>query len=129
MNSENNASVHIHLRSISRERGGPLYETPHSSLTHLNPSIIRGPRYVPAISKGFLEACEKGPLTGSPVERVRMTLLDGAEHSVDSSEMAFKAAGMGAMREAVLRASPQVMQPIMKVEIVVPDEYQVRRVA
>ena len=82
-------------------------------------------RYVPAIAKGFLEACEKGPLTGSPVERVRMTLLDGAEHSVDSSEMAFKAAGMGAMREAVLRASPQVMQPIMKVEVVVPEEYQV----
>jgi elongation factor G len=78
--------------------------------------------YVPAIEKGFLEACLKGPLTGSPVERVRMTLLDGAQHAVDSSEMAFKAAGQGAMRETVLKADPQVLQPIMKVEIMVPDE-------
>ena len=80
--------------------------------------------YVPAIKKGFLEACEKGPLTGSPVERVRMTLTDGAQHSVDSSEMAFKAAGLGAMRESVLKAQPQILQPIMKVEVTIPDEYQ-----
>eukprot|EP00035_Acanthoeca_spectabilis_P022237 m.442711 g.442711 ORF g.442711 m.442711 type:complete len:733 (+) comp18844_c0_seq1:96-2294(+) len=80
--------------------------------------------YVPAIQKGFLEACLKGPLTGSPVERVRMTLLDGAQHAVDSSEMAFKAAGQGAMRETVLKSNPQVLQPIMKVEIMVPEEYQ-----
>jgi len=80
--------------------------------------------YVPAIQKGFFEACVKGPLTGSPVERVRFTLKDGAQHAVDSSEMAFKAAGLGAMRETVRKAEPQVLQPIMKVEISVPEEYQ-----
>jgi len=80
--------------------------------------------YVPAIQKGFLESCHKGPLTGSPVEGVLFRLLDGAQHDVDSSEMAFKAAGQGAMREAVKNAGPQVLQPIMKVEITVPEEFQ-----
>jgi len=80
--------------------------------------------YIPAISRGFVEACAKGPLTGSPIEGVMMVLRDGAQHAVDSSEMAFKAAGYGAMRETVSKANPQVLQPIMKVEISVPDEFQ-----
>jgi elongation factor G len=80
--------------------------------------------YVPAIQKGFLEQCLKGPLVGSPIEGVVMKLYDGAEHAVDSSEMAFVAAGRGAMREAVNKAGPQVLQPIMRVEISVPLEFQ-----
>lgn len=80
--------------------------------------------YVPAIKKGVGDSCVKGPLTGSPVQGVKFVLTDGNEHSVDSSEMAFRAAGQGAMRESIQKAAPQVLQPIMKVEIVVPDEFQ-----
>lgn len=80
--------------------------------------------YVPAIKKGVLEAAAEGPLTGSAIEGVRFVLTDGNEHSVDSSEMAFKLAGAGAMRAAVPKAMPQILQPIMKVEVTVPDEFQ-----
>jgi len=80
--------------------------------------------YVPAISKGVGDACTKGPLTGNPVQGIRFTLTDGNQHAVDSSEMAFRAAGQGAMRQCIANANPQVLQPIMKVEISVPDEFQ-----
>ena len=80
--------------------------------------------YVPAIKKGVLEAAAEGSLTGSPIEGVRFVLTDGNQHSVDSSEMAFKLAGSGAMRATVPKAVPQILQPIMKIEVVVPDEFQ-----
>ena len=64
--------------------------------------------YVPAISKGVGDACTKGPLTGNPVQGIRFTLTDGNQHAVDSSEMAFRAAGQGAMRECkFLRRAPR----------------------
>jgi elongation factor G len=80
--------------------------------------------FVPAIEKGFLDACLKGPVTGHAVQGVRFRLTDGQAHAVDSSEMAFRAAGNGATRTTIMTASPIVLEPLMTVEINAPDEYQ-----
>lgn len=80
--------------------------------------------YIPAVEKGFKDALERGPLTGHPVTGVKMILEDGAAHAVDSSELAFRLAGQGALREAFSKATPVVLEPIMKVEIVAPIEFQ-----
>eukprot|EP00053_Salpingoeca_punica_P009406 m.84268 g.84268 ORF g.84268 m.84268 type:complete len:750 (-) comp15012_c0_seq1:222-2471(-) len=80
--------------------------------------------FIPSIEKGFLEACQKGPLTGNNLIGVRFTLLDGVAHAVDSNDMAFRMAAMGALRQAVSKANPVVMEPIMSVEVNAPDEYQ-----
>ncbi|EDQ92933.1 uncharacterized protein MONBRDRAFT_22191 [Monosiga brevicollis MX1] len=80
--------------------------------------------FIPAIEKGFREACEKGPLTGSPIQGIKFILKDGNAHAVDSNDMAFTMAGIGAVRQAFQKGSPVVLQPIMQVEIVVPDEFQ-----
>ncbi|KAJ3057139.1 Elongation factor G, mitochondrial [Rhizophlyctis rosea] len=80
--------------------------------------------FIPAIGKGFYEACNKGALIGHPVTKVRMVLLDGMAHEVDSSEIAFKLAAIGAFREAALKASPIILEPIMDVSLSAPSEYQ-----
>jgi elongation factor G len=79
--------------------------------------------YVPAIEQGIKEACETGVLAGYPVIDVKVSLIDGSYHEVDSSEMAFKIAGSMALREAVLKASPVLLEPKMKVEVEVPDDF------
>jgi elongation factor G len=79
--------------------------------------------YVPAVKQGIKEALDSGPLAGYPVLGVKVALVDGAFHQVDSSEMAFKAAGSIALREAVRRAAPYLLEPVMKIEIRVPDEH------
>ncbi len=79
--------------------------------------------YVPAIEQGIKEACESGIIAGYPVIDVRVTLLDGSYHEVDSSEMAFKIAGSMAVREAVVKASPVILEPMMKVEVEVPEDF------
>lgn len=79
--------------------------------------------YVPAVRQGIKEALDSGPLAGYPVLGVKVALVDGAFHQVDSSEMAFKAAGSIALREAVRRAAPYLLEPVMKIEIRVPDEH------
>ncbi len=79
--------------------------------------------YIPAVEKGIREAMENGPLAGYPLTRLKATLIDGSYHSVDSSEMAFKVAGSLALRNAVEKAAPVLLEPIMKVEIVVPENY------
>ena len=79
--------------------------------------------YIPAVEKGILEACPKGPLAGFPVVDFKVTLDDGSFHAVDSSEMAFKVAGALAFRKAILEAKPVLLEPIMKVSITTPDEY------
>ncbi|KAI9014959.1 P-loop containing nucleoside triphosphate hydrolase protein [Gaertneriomyces semiglobifer] len=81
-------------------------------------------QYIPAIEKGFYEACEKGSLIGHPVTNVRFVLEDGLAHAVDSSEMAFKLASMYAFREAFAKASPTILEPIMDVSLTAPAEYQ-----
>ena len=80
--------------------------------------------YVPAVEKGFLQCMEKGRLIGFPVIGVRVVVDDGKSHSVDSSEMAFQAAGRGAFRDAYPRAKPIVLEPVMKLEVEGPVEHQ-----
>ena len=79
--------------------------------------------YIPAVEKGVVEAMNSGALAGYPVVDIRVTLTDGTYHDVDSSEMAFKIAGSMALKDAVKKANPVILEPIMKVEVVVPDEY------
>ncbi|HEY8514939.1 MAG TPA: elongation factor G [Candidatus Binatia bacterium] len=79
--------------------------------------------YIPAVEKGVREACESGVLAGYPVVDVRVVLYDGSYHEVDSSEMAFKIAGSIAFKEACQKASPVILEPIMAVEVVVPEEF------
>jgi elongation factor G len=78
--------------------------------------------YRPAVDKGIQEAMQHGELAGAPVQGVRVRLVDGQEHSVDSSEMAFKIAGSMAFKEAYTKAQPTLLEPIMELEVTVPDE-------
>ncbi|EPQ53135.1 elongation factor G, mitochondrial [Gloeophyllum trabeum ATCC 11539] len=80
--------------------------------------------YIPAVEKGFYEALEKGSLSGNPVSGVRMVLKDGGFHVVDSSELAFRLATIGAFREIYSKAAPVILEPIMTVEVVAPIEFQ-----
>jgi elongation factor G len=79
--------------------------------------------YIPAVDKGIREAMENGVLAGYPVVDVKVTLFDGSYHDVDSNEMAFKIAGSMAFKEAMSKAQPVILEPIMKVEVVTPEEY------
>ena len=79
--------------------------------------------YIPAVDAGIQGAMTAGVLAGFPVVDVKVTLFDGSYHEVDSSEMAFKIAGSMAFKEACRKANPCILEPIMKVAIVVPDEY------
>jgi elongation factor G len=83
-------------------------------------AISRG--YIPAVAKGVEETMARGGVNGYPVVDVRVTLIDGKEHSVDSSEMAFRAAGRLAFREAMAKAEPVVLEPIMKLDVTVPAD-------
>lgn len=82
------------------------------------------PGYLPAIEKGFLEALEEGSLTGHRVQGLRMVVLDGRTHPVDSSELAFRMASIQGFRQAFDKAKPVVLEPVMKVEVEIPIEYQ-----
>jgi elongation factor G len=79
--------------------------------------------FIPAIQKGVVEAMEHGVLAGYPISNIRVTVLDGAYHDVDSSEMAFKICGSICFKEAARKAKPVLLEPVMRVEVVVPDEY------
>ena len=79
--------------------------------------------YIPAVDKGIQEALSNGPLAGYPIEDIKVTLTYGSYHDVDSSEMAFKIAGSMAIKAAVLKAKPKLMEPIMDLEVVMPDDY------
>lgn len=79
--------------------------------------------YIPAVEKGIKEAADRGILAGYPVVDFKATLLDGSYHEVDSSEMAFKIAGSMAFKEAVKNAKPVILEPIMSLEVVTPEEY------
>ncbi len=79
--------------------------------------------YIPAVEKGVSEALEGGVLAGYPVEDVKVTLYDGSYHEVDSSEMAFKIAASMGVKQAVQKAKPVLLEPVMSVEVVVPEEY------
>ena len=79
--------------------------------------------YIPAVDAGIQGAMQAGVLAGYPVVDVKVTLYDGSYHEVDSSEMAFKIAGSMAFKEAMRKAQPVILEPIMKVSIIVPDDY------
>jgi elongation factor G len=79
--------------------------------------------YINPVSEGIQEAMRNGVLAGYPVEDIKITLFDGSYHDVDSSEMAFKIAGSMAFKEAARKAHPVLLEPIMDVEVVTPEEY------
>jgi elongation factor G len=99
--------------------------TPGTGFQFLNE--IRGgaipKEYVPAVERGILESMENGVIAGYPMVDIKVTLVDGQYHEVDSSEMAFKICGSMAFKEAAGRATPKLLEPIMDVEVVVPEEY------
>jgi len=79
-------------------------------------------RFLPSIMKGVMEKMHRGPLTGSYVRDVRVSVFDGKMHPVDSNDMAFKTAGMMAFRDAFQQADPQLLEPVYQVEVLAPDE-------
>lgn len=106
----------------------PIDETDEGSEEFQFVSQIRGgaipTEYIPAVEKGFRQNLDKGRLIGFPVLGLRVVINDGQSHSVDSSEMAFQAAARGAFRELYPRAKPQILEPIMTLEVEGPGEFQ-----
>nr|WP_281367019.1 elongation factor G [Janibacter alkaliphilus] len=104
----------------------PLDTTEEGELYEFENAVTGGriPReYIPSVDAGIQDAMQYGILAGYPVVGVKATLLDGAYHDVDSSEMAFKIAGSMAFKEAARRAEPVLMEPMMKVEVRTPEDY------
>jgi len=105
---------HIEIEPIGADEG---YEFLDKIVGGVIPQSFR-----PAVNKGIQEAMQRGELAGAPVKGVRVRLVDGSYHTVDSSEMAFKIAGSMAWKQAYEQADPVVLEPIMEVEVTVPDE-------
>ncbi|MEE8440094.1 MAG: elongation factor G [Spirochaetia bacterium] len=84
-------------------------------------AVSRG--YIPGIEKGFHEAMEHGVMAGYPVVGIGITLIDGKEHTVDSSEMAFKLAARGALNDAMARSGPKLLEPVMSLNVFIDEEY------
>jgi elongation factor G len=79
--------------------------------------------YIPAVRQGVFETARSGVITGYPLINIKVTLLDGSYHEVDSSDIAFNAAGALALREAVRKVGVELLEPIMKIEVVAPEQY------
>jgi elongation factor G len=108
---------HVYLR-VEPQRRGDGFEF----VDKIKGGVV--PReYIPAVQKGVVEAMGAGIVAGYPVIDVKVTLYDGSYHEVDSSEHAFKAAAIQAFREASRKAKPTLLEPIMRVEVVTPEEY------
>jgi elongation factor G len=108
---------HVWLRLEPRERGAG-YEFVNGIVGGVVPR-----EYIPAVDKGVKEQMENGVLAGYPVVDVKVTIFDGSYHDVDSSELAFKMAGSRAFKDGALNAKAVILEPIMKVESVTPEEY------
>jgi len=108
---------HVWLR-IEPQESGAGYEFVNQIVGGVIPR-----EYIPAVDKGVQEQLENGILAGYPVVDVKVTLYDGSYHDVDSSEMAFKIAGSMCVKEGALKAKPVILEPIMKVEVVTPEDY------
>ncbi|KAJ1936491.1 Elongation factor G, mitochondrial, partial [Linderina pennispora] len=98
-------------------------ETPHEFVNNVVGGNIPT-QYIPACEKGFYDGLHEGFMVGHPIVGVRMVLKDGAAHSVDSSELAFRLAAFYAFREAFKASSPRVLEPVMTVEVSAPIEFQ-----
>ena len=104
----------------------PLGENAEQNYEFVN-KVVSGripKEYIPAVDKGFKEQMTKGPLIGFPIVGIRALLLDGAFHDVDSSEMAFRICAMAAFRSAYMKGKPLALEPIMKLEVSCPEEFQ-----
>ena len=100
----------------------PLYDKEYEFVDNIKGGVV--PRqYLPAVEKGLHEAAKKGLLAGYPVINFKATLYDGSYHPVDSNELSFKQAAILAFRKAMELASPVILEPVVKMEIVVPEEY------
>ncbi len=108
---------HVVLEMSPQERGEG-YEFVNEIVGGVVPK-----EYIPAVDKGIQEAMTNGPLAGFPVVDLKVRLVDGSYHEVDSSEMAFKIAGSMGFKEGFHKARPALLEPIMKVEVVTPEEY------
>lgn len=108
---------HVYLRVEPLEAGGG-FEFVNEIVGGVIPK-----EYIPAVGKGVEEALKNGVVAGYPMVDVKATLYDGSYHDVDSSEIAFKVAGSMCMKEAAKKANPALLEPIMKVEVVTPEEY------
>jgi elongation factor G len=108
---------HVWVTLEPRERGAG-YEFENAIVGGSIPK-----EYIPAVDKGIKEQIENGVIAGYPVVDVKVTLFDGSYHDVDSSEMAFKIAGSMAFKEGAKKADPVILEPIMKVEVVTPEDY------
>ncbi|WP_182353766.1 elongation factor G [Flaviflexus huanghaiensis] len=112
------AKVQVAFEPLPQIEDGPMYEFVDAVTGG------RVPReYIPSVDQGIQAAMENGILAGYPMVGVKATLLDGAYHDVDSSEMAFKIAGQGVFREGIKQADPVLLEPIMDVEVRTPEEY------
>ena len=108
---------HVYLRIEPQERGEGF-----EFVDQIKGGVV--PReYIPAVEKGAVEAMESGIVAGYPVIDLKVTLYDGSYHEVDSSEHAFRAAAIQAFRQASAKAKPVLLEPIMRVEVVTPEEY------
>jgi elongation factor G len=108
---------HVVLEIIPQEQGKG-YEFENAIVGGVIPK-----EYIPAVDKGIQEAMANGVMAGYPIVDVKIRLIDGSYHDVDSSEMAFKIAGSMGFKEGFNKASPVLLEPIMKVEIVTPEDY------
>ena len=110
--------VYVKLEPYRDEEGGYAYEFVDEITGGVVPK-----EYIPAVDKGIQEQMQNGVVAGYPLIGVRATLYDGSFHDVDSSEMAFKIAGSMALREGAVEANAVLLEPIMKVEVVTPEDY------
>ena len=108
---------HVWLKVEPKERGGG-FEFEDALKGGVVPQ-----EFVPAIQKGVKEVLDKGVIAGFPLVDLKVTVYDGSYHEVDSSEIAFKIAASSAFQEAVKRAKPAILEPIMKVEVIMPDKF------
>jgi elongation factor G len=108
---------HVYLR-IEPLEAGTGYEFENAIVGGVIPK-----EYIPAVDKGVKEQMENGVLAGYPLVDVKVTLYDGSYHDVDSSEMAFKIAGSMCFKEGVMKARPVLLEPMMSVEVVTPEDY------
>ena len=108
---------HVWLRTEPKERGSGF-----EFIDAIKGGVVPS-EFVPAIQKGIKEVLEKGVIAGFPLVDLKVTVYDGSYHDVDSSEIAFKIAGAMALQEGVKRAKPLLLEPIMKVEVIIPDRF------